>query len=203
VRVSSLPQLRAALLCLGCAWVAAAGSLTCETPALAQARPHLQAATLERAPGELGRTRSSGSQVIVAGAKGKEILVFDGASGELSTYLETGAAWSKPVQLKDRQGSPYTPVGARFKVSGDRIAVARPEGVDLFQRDTGDYVGGTADLHHAADVEAMPGGDWVINLTWLPIPELVRSAKEKFDGTEPRLVVVDDDLEVSRHGLAE
>lgn len=198
MRVTSKLRSRAALLCLGGALVAV--WLTGET---APARPHLRSVTLERAPGELGQARTSGSQAIVAGAKGKEILVFDGASGQLASYLETGAAWSKPVLLRDRQGSPYTPVGFRFKVAGDRIAFARPEGVDLFKRDTGEYVGGTTDLHHASDLEAMPGGDWVVNLTWLPIPELVRAAKEKFDGTEPRLVVINDDLEVSRHGLAE
>lgn len=165
--------------------------------------PRLASVTLERAPGQLGDVRSPGSLALVAGAKGKEILLFDGGSGALSSYLETGVSWTKAVHLKDRQGMVYSPVVFRFKVGGDRIAFAGPKGVDLFKRDTGEYAGGTADLHHAADVEAMPGGDWVVNLTWLPIPELVRAAKERFDGTEPRLVVVDGDLEVSRHGLAE
>ncbi len=164
--------------------------------------PQLATATLERAPGELGALRSSGSVVLSAGAKGKEILVFDGGSGELASYLETGASWAKPVKLRDRQGTAFSPVIFRFRASGDRIAFAAPQGVDLFRRDTGEHVAGTADLHHAADIEAMPGGGWAINLMWLPIPELVRVARERFDGTEPRLVVVDDDLAISRHGLA-
>jgi len=158
--------------------------------------PQLATATLELAPGELGAVRSAGSLALAPGAKGKEILLFDGGSGELGSYLETGAAWAKPVRLRDRQGAPFSPAVFRFKVDGDRIAFAGPRGVDLFRRDTGEHAGGTADLHHAADVEAMPGGGWVVNLMWLPIPELVRAAKARFDGTEPRLVVVDGDLAV-------
>jgi len=164
--------------------------------------PQLATAALELAPGELGAVRSAGSLALAPGAKGKEILLFDGGSGELGSYLETGAAWAKPVRLRDRQGAPFSPAVFRFKVDGDRIAFAGPRGVDLFRRDTGEHAGGTADLHHAADVEAMPGGGWVVNLMWLPIPELVRAAKARFDGTEPRLVVVGGDLAVSRHGLA-
>ncbi len=189
-------------LIAGAAAVLAASAAPSASPSPPR-RPQLASVTLERAPGELGDVRSSGSLQLAADAKGKEIMLFDGGSGELASYLETGAAWAKPVPLRDRQGSAYRPVIFRYKVSGDRIAFAGPKGVDLFKREAGEYVGGTADLHHAADVELMPGGDWVINLTWLPIPELVRAAKERFDGTEPRLVAVDDDLEVSRHGLAE
>jgi hypothetical protein len=180
--------------------IAAAAALVA-SPVPARRAP-LPSVTLERAPGEFGELHSSGSLQLTASAKGKEILVFDGGSGRLASYLETGAAWGKPVELKNRQGDAYTPAIFRFKTEGDRIAFAGPKGVDLFKRETGGYEGGTAELHHAADVEAMPGGNWVVSLTWLPIPELVRAAKERFDGTEPRLVVVDEDLKVSRHGLA-
>ena len=157
---------------------------------------------LERAPGAFGELRSSsGALAITATDKGKELLVVDGGSGEVSTYLETGEPWGKTARLLNRPGDAFSKV-FRFKASGNVLAFAAPAGVALFKRDTGEMMATSTDFHHALDVAEMPGGDWVVNLVWLPIPALTRVAHEKFGGTEPRLVELDNQLEISNYGLA-
>jgi hypothetical protein len=196
----SLKRPRIAALCLGCALVAVgsgAGEKTKAPP-----RPGLLTATLELAPGELGDMRSKGTLFLLTDAKGKEVVLFDSATGELTSYLETGATWGKPVRLRERDGSPFAPQAFRVEVSGDQVAFASPLGVNLFHRDTGEFAAVDRTLHHAADIEAMPGGDWVVDLTRPPIPQLELSDHGRFGGITPRLVVVDDKLEVSRYGLA-
>src|SRR5947209_12888674 len=73
------------------------------------ASPRLIAVTLERVPGDLGKAESTGSLVLVTAAKGREVLLFDSASGELTPYLETGQAWAKPVRLRGREGDRFSP----------------------------------------------------------------------------------------------
>jgi hypothetical protein len=190
---------RAAAVCLGCALVALGSGASEITKA---PRPQLLTATLEPAPGELGGVRSKGTLFILTDAKGKEVLLFDSATSELTSYLESGATWGKPVQLRGRDGAPFAPQAFRVEVSGDQVAFASPLGVDFFQRDTGEFAAEDRTLHHAADIEARPGGDWVVDLTRPPIPQLEQADHERFGGITPRLVVVDENLEVSRYGLA-
>ncbi len=165
-------------------------------------RARLAAATLEIAPGELGEARSKGSLFVLTDAKGKEVLLFDSATGELRSYLETGAAWGKPVRLVETDGEPFAPQAFRVQLDGDQVAFAWPLGVALFKRETGELAAEDRSLDYAADVEAMPGGGWVIDRTRPPIPALERVDHERFGGVTPRLVVVDDKLKVSRYGLA-
>jgi hypothetical protein len=197
----SLKRHRVAALCLGCALVAVASGGTSET-ARPPARPRLVTATLERAPGDLGGVRSKGTLFILTDAKGKEVLLFDSATSELASYLETGAIWGKPVRLRERNGEPFSPQAFRVEVNGSQIAFAWPLGVALFERETGELAAEDRTLDYAADIEAMPGGNWVVDRTRPPIPALERADHERFGGITPRLVVVDDKLEVSRYGLA-
>jgi hypothetical protein len=165
-------------------------------------RTALVAATLQIAPGELGSARSKDALFVLTDAKGKEVLLFDSATGELTSYLESGAGWGKPVRLTGRGGEPYAPKAFRMEIDGDQVAVAWPRGVALFKRETGELEEEDKTLNYAADVEAMPGGGWVVDRTRPPIPVLERAEHERFDGVTPRLVVVDDKLKVSRYGLA-
>jgi len=190
----------AALCCIGLALIAE--GIGASEPKLAPARPKLSAATLRLAPGELGGARSKGTLFILTDAKGKEVLLFDSATSELSSFLETGAVWGKPVRLRERNGKPFSPQAFRVGIDGDQIAFAWPEGVELFKRETGELDAEDKTLDYAADVEAMPGGDWVVDRTRPPIPQLERADHERFGGITPRLVVVDDKLEVARYGLA-
>ena len=160
------------------------------------------ASILQIAPGELGSARSKGTLFVLTDAKGKEVLLFDSATSALASYLETGEAWGKPVRLRERNGEPFSPQAFRIGVGGGQIAFAWPLGVALFKRETGELDAEDKTLDYAADVEAMPGGGWVVDRTRPPIPQLERADHERFGGVTPRLVVVDDKLEVSRYGLA-
>jgi hypothetical protein len=165
-------------------------------------RVRLAAETLQIAPGELGSARSGGSLFVLTDAKGKEVLLFDSATGELTSYLETGEGWGKPTRLVEHNGEPFAPQAFRVQVDGDQVAFAWPLGVALFKRETGELTAEDRSLDYAADVEAMPGGGWVVDRTRPPIPALERVDHERFGGVTPRLVVVDDKLKVSRYGLA-
>jgi hypothetical protein len=165
------------------------------------ASPRLAAAMLERAPGDLGKADSTGSLVLVTADKGKEILLFDSGSGELTSYLETGQSWGKPVRLRGRDGESFSPHAFRMAANGELVAFANPLGVNLFRRETGELVAEAPYLHHAAAIAAMPDGSWAVSLTRLPFPEIARADKEKFGGPAPRFVVVNDKLEIWRQGL--
>ena len=158
--------------------------------------------TLERAPGELGKAESTGSLFIVTAAKGKEVLLFDSASGEVKPFLETGDSWAKPIALRGPGGEKFSPAAFRMAVNGGLIACASPSGVKLFELETGELAADAPYLHHAAAVAAMPDGSWAVSLTRLPFPEIERADQDKFGGPAPRFVVVNDKLEIQRQGLA-
>src|SRR5947209_6641814 len=89
-----------------------------QQPKPPSAPPRLIAVTLERAPGDLGKTESTGPLVLVTAAKGREVLLFDSASGELKPYLESGQAWAKPVRLRGPEGERFSPCSFRLAVNG-------------------------------------------------------------------------------------
>jgi hypothetical protein len=162
----------------------------------------LVAATLERAPGDLGKAESKGALFLVTASKGKEVWLFDSGSGELKPFLETGETWAKPMRLRGRGGDRFSPSAFRIAIQGDLIACANPLGVNLFNRDTGELIAEAPYLHHATAVAAMPDGSWGVSLIRLPFPEIERADKEKFGGPAPRFVTVNDKLEILRQGLA-
>ncbi|HVT17221.1 MAG TPA: hypothetical protein VHQ90_13705 [Thermoanaerobaculia bacterium] len=157
--------------------------------------------SLERAPGELGKVESTGTLFLVTAAKGKEVLLFDSGSGQLTTYLEaTGATWGKPVHLRGSGGDTFSPQAFRVAVNGELIAFSNPLGVYLFNRNTGEFLAEAPYLNHAAAIAATPDG-WAVSLTRLPFPAFAHADKEKFGGPAPRFVVVNDKLEIWRQGL--
>jgi hypothetical protein len=169
-------------------------------PASAQ---RLVTVTLERAPGELGKAVSGGLLYVATADKGKEVVLFDSGSGEVKSFLETGAAAAEPVRLRGRTGDRFSPVAFRMAASDDAIAFSSPLGVSLFKRETGELLAEAPYLHHAADVAALPDGTWAVSLMRLPFPEIARADKEKFGGPAPRFVVVNDKLEISGQGPAD
>jgi hypothetical protein len=171
-----------------------------------QAKPpaassRLVAVSLERAPGDLGKADSTGTLFLVTAAKGKEVLLFDSRSGELKTYLETtGETWGKPVHLRGHGGDSFSPQAFRMAVNGELIAFSNPLGVNLFNRDTGQFLAEAPYLNHAAAVAATADG-WAVSLTRLPFPEIARADRKEFGGPAPRFVVVNDKLEIWRQVL--
>lgn len=166
------------------------------------ASSRLVAVTMERAPGDLGKAGSAGFLFVVTASKGTEVLLFDTASGELKAYLENGEARGKPVHLRGRGGESFSPHAFHMAVNDRSIAFADPQGVNLFKRETGEFVADAPYLHHAAAISAVPDGSWAVSLTRLPFPEIARADKDRFGGPAPRFVILNDKLEVWRQGLA-
>lgn len=54
---------------------------------------------LEPAPGELGEFVAEGMVLMDASHGGKELVLLDGSTGKVHTFLESGRAWGDPVQL--------------------------------------------------------------------------------------------------------
>ncbi len=160
----------------------------------------VESATLEEAPGALGKTVATGSLAVLTAAKGKEVLLFDSGTSELSAYLESGATWGKPLRLHGGDGGAAVPPVFRVAASDDQIAFASPRGVTVFDRETGDLVAEAKSLHHAAGIAVTPDG-WAVSLTHLPFPEIEKLDREVFGGPAPRFVVVNEKLEIWRQGI--
>lgn len=173
--------------------------LTLASPSLAATANVPPRVAVEGAPLELGAKTSPGSLVLAASGDGRELFLFDTETSTLTRYLETGERRREEVVLRGVAGAPFRPKAPRLAVAGEVVAVAGFDGMALF-RDTGELLVATRTLPLVSSLAAAGGGQWLLGLHQLGV-RLPGTDTAGLGEEEPRLVWVDDDLELRRTGL--
>jgi len=162
-------------------------------------RPPVPSVVLETATGSLSDVRGTTFLLLTTADRGGEVLTYDLATGELRRFNENGAAWGEPLELRDENNAVPQPILEFASRDGD-VALIGGEGIYLFGPD------GALEGHRRI---FMPGGiaatqrGWALSLVDLPHPvhrgEYL--ARKEFGDEVPRVILLDDDLEILEKGL--
>lgn len=182
------PQLAAALLLFA--------------PTLVSTAEGAATVPLELVHGPLGEAASRQTLFLATSSSGKELYLFDSASGELRTFLETGEAWGDPVLLKDPTSGAVSGKALRMDVRDGVVVVASAQRVYRFAID-GTFLGSDGGFLLPSDIVSLSATELVLGLRNMPTPGGGFLLQEGLKGFEspPRLAVLDEDFEVRGGGL--